>query len=307
MAINQPGRRSGQDSESARAETAAGESRSLPSAKAGTAKEDKTKATPAKAGATKAAPSKAGATRATAARPGPVKAGGRPPGNRPSGGRPGNRPAARPKSIVTQKRRPWGLIVATIAIVAFTAAVIGYAIAQSGGKSDGADPYTRNQIAAVKDIKGATYRKERDHTHVPKAVSYDSSPPVGGNHAQYWADCTGTVYPNAIANENAVHSLEHGAVWVAYRPGLSAADVKTLSALVTGQDRLLMSPYPGLDTAVSLQAWGYQLKVGSASDPRIKQFIDALRFNPATTPEPSASCSNPAFKTSPSTPQTPLF
>jgi hypothetical protein len=50
-----------------------------------------------------------------------------------------------------------------------------------------------------------------------------------------------------------------------------------------------MSPYPGLDAPVSLQAWGYQLKLGAATDPRIDQFITALRIKAA--PEPGAACS----------------
>jgi hypothetical protein len=54
---------------------------------------------------------------------------------------------------------------------------------------------------------------------------------------------------------------------------------------------------------MSLQAWGYQLKVQSASDPRIQKFIDALRYNPKTTPEysPGVTCSQPTFKAHPST------
>ena len=50
-------------------------------------------------------------------------------------------------------------------------------------------------------------------------------------------------------------------------------------------DRMALSPYPNLKTNISLQAWDYQLFVDNASDPRIQQFIGALRNNPATTPE----------------------
>jgi hypothetical protein len=51
-----------------------------------------------------------------------------------------------------------------------------------------------------------------------------------------------------------------------------------------------------------LQAWGYQLFVDSASDPRVKQFISDLRLNQSNTPELGASCDNPSFKSNPSTP-----
>jgi hypothetical protein len=52
---------------------------------------------------------------------------------------------------------------------------------------------------------------------------------------------------------------------------------------------MLMSPYPGLDAPISLQAWGYQLKLNDVTDKRIDQFIDALRIN--ATQEPQAGCS----------------
>jgi hypothetical protein len=204
------------------------------------------------------------------------------------------------KSIVNQKQTPWGLIGTTVAVVVFAAAIIVYAVTRP--KAASKDPYKQPELADAKSISGVVYKVEPNHDHVNGVLKYDTSPPTGGNHAPVWADCTGTVYPNAIANENAVHSLEHGAVWITYKPGLAKAEVDKLAKVVSGQDRMLMSPYPGLKTNISLQSWGYQLFVNSASDPRIAQFQQALRFNPKTTPEPSATCSNPTFKTTPSTP-----
>ncbi len=101
--------------------------------------------------------------------------------------------------------------------------------------------------------------------------------------------------------------LEHGAVWITYQPSLPATEIATLTKLVSGQDRMAMSPYPTLDSPISLQSWGYQLKVTSASDPRIQKFIDALRYNPKTTPEYGATCSQPTFITHPSTFGHPLW
>lgn len=53
---------------------------------------------------------------------------------------------------------------------------------------------------------------------------------------------------------------------------------------------MMMSPYPELDKPISLQSWGHQLKLKSASDPRIDQFIAALKRNRNTYPEIGASC-----------------
>lgn len=209
------------------------------------------------------------------------------------------------KSIVNQKQTPWGTIATVVAVVVFAAAVIGVVIATHKSSSGPKDRYHLPELAAAKQIQGVQYQVEPNHTHVTTTVKYDTTPPTGGNHSPYWADCSGTVYAHAIANENAVHALEHGAVWVTYRDGLPASQVTTLANDVKGQDHVLMSPYPSLKSAVSLQAWGYQLFVDKVTDPRIAQFIGTLAANPSITPELSGSsaisCANPDFKNDPST------
>jgi hypothetical protein len=209
------------------------------------------------------------------------------------------------KSIVNQKQRPWGLIIAAIAVVLFAGAVVAVVVAthKSGGGSsttsggqtvDSNDPYRQPELPAAMAINGVTYRVEGQHTHVNGVIKYDRSPPVGGNHSPLWANCNGVVYDHQIANENAVHMLEHGAVWITYNPKtLSAAGVAKLRTYVQGQDREAMSPYAGLKTPISLQSWGYQLFLTSPTDPRIAQFIANLRYNSKTTPEPGASCTDP--------------
>jgi hypothetical protein len=227
---------------------------------------------------------------------------GRPPTNRPPvKKKPG-------KSIVNQRQRPWGLIITAVVLVIFAAAIVGVVVARSGHSSsspqtvDASDPYRQPELPAAKAIKGLTYKVEASHNHVSGTIKYDASPPVGGDHNGYWADCSGTVYSQPIANENAVHMLEHGAVWITYNAKtLPASQLATLKKLVNGQDGMALSPYPDLKTPISLQAWGYQLFVQKASDPRIQQFISALRYNKKTTPEYGASCSDPSFKTHPST------
>ena len=104
-----------------------------------------------------------------------------------------------------------------------------------------------------------------------------------------------------------MHMLEHGAVWITYNPKTAtAADLTTLKQLVNGQDRMALTPYAGLKTPISLQSWDYQLFVKKASDPRVVQFIAALKDNPKTLPEPGVSCSDPQFVASKSTPGHPF-
>jgi hypothetical protein len=145
-----------------------------------------------------------------------------------------------------------------------------------------------------KDIEGVEVVEYEPgmHTLSPtQRVAYDRSPPFGGAHAGVWADCQGTVYDEAVRLEEMVHSLEHGTVWIAYNADeLSAADVDVLAEKVDGQPYLMLSPFPELDRPISLQAWGHQLKLESVDDPRLDQFIAALRENQYTTPEPGARC-----------------
>ena len=117
---------------------------------------------------------------------------------------------------------------------------------------------------------------ENDHTHTTDPVRYDHTPPAGGTHNPIPQNCG--VYDQPIPNEHAVHSLEHGAVWITYLPSVSQADVARLRALVTshyqGPNRyLLLSPYPGQSSPVVASAWGAQLSLSSASDPRLLAFV----------------------------------
>ncbi|WP_414637893.1 DUF3105 domain-containing protein [Actinophytocola sp.] len=129
------------------------------------------------------------------------------------------------------------------------------------------------------------------HADPGQRVAYDKAPPFGGAHDQVWAACGGTVYAKPVRNEQMVHALEHGTVWIAYDPGsVRGAGLAALTRRVDGQPYLMLSPYPGLDQPISLQSWGHQLKLDDADDARIDQFIQALRANAYTTPEPGARC-----------------
>jgi hypothetical protein len=117
---------------------------------------------------------------------------------------------------------------------------------------------------------------ENDHTHVTGPVTYDRVPPAGGPHNPVQLNCG--VYSQAVPNENAVHSLEHGAVWITYQPNLSPDQVALLQQIVTthyvgAQRYLILSPYAGIPSPIVASAWGAQLDLNQADDPRLVQFI----------------------------------
>jgi hypothetical protein len=198
----------------------------------------------------------------------------------------------RPPANVVAPQRPWGLIAAALVVVLFAAAVITYAVVQ-------VNEANADKVESIDEIAGveiADYSAGQDHVTEP--VTYAESPPVGGPHDPFWADCTGSVYDVDIRHENAVHSLEHGAVWITYNPDLvSEADIATLAELVEGESGRMLSPYVGLDSPISVQAWNHSLKVDAAGDKRIKQFADLMTY--AADLEPGASCENPDFLANP--------
>jgi hypothetical protein len=123
--------------------------------------------------------------------------------------------------------------------------------------------------------------------HMPGPIRYVEAPPMGGPHNVTWQNC-GT-YPVPLHNEHAVHALEHGAIWITYRPDIAATDLQRLQA-VAADDYMLLSPYPGLPAPVVVSAWNNQLRLTGADDPRLARFIRQFKNNPATTPEFGASC-----------------
>jgi hypothetical protein len=125
--------------------------------------------------------------------------------------------------------------------------------------------------------------------HVETPVNYTTIPPAGGPHNPAWQNCG--VYSEPIRNEHAVHSLEHGAIWITYDASAVSQDETDRLADITRQSsHRLLSPYPGIDSPIILTAWGYQLHLDSIDDPRLMQFILKYEQGP-TTPEPGAVCS----------------
>jgi hypothetical protein len=192
--------------------------------------------------------------------------------------------------------RAWGPIAVAGVVVLIAVGIIGYGVFASVQGSRGWEE-------KVADISGVVnYRAQKNalidaRDHKDGTQTYVTSPPVGGAHNSLWQNCMGDVYDQPIANEHAVHSLEHGAVWVTYKQGLPAAQIAELQKKVEGKDYMLMSPYAGLDKNVSVQVWGYQLKTDDVNDSRIDEFIKDTRVNASM--EPGAACSSGNTTTGP--------
>lgn len=156
-------------------------------------------------------------------------------------------------------------VIAGLAIIAVLVAVIEVA--------------NRPSLAAVQ-----VYDVPPGHTDEP--VEYPQTPGVSGMHSPVWLNCG--VYDEPVADENAVHSMEHGAVWVAYRPDLPAEDIATLRQILP-DTYIILSPHPGMSAPVVASAWAHQLELSGADDNRLPAFVEEFRQGP-TTPEPGGPC-----------------
>jgi len=173
---------------------------------------------------------------------------------------------------------------------------ISIAPAEPSGQAIPASPGTKD-TSKKSTIAGVTVWTGLSRSHVQTPVTYAQVPPVGGQHNATWLNCG--IYAQPVPNVNAVHDLEHGAVWVTYQPNLAAPDVQRLRTLARSYGMssdtsptpgyVDLSPYPGLPSKVVASAWGVQLNLDSATDPRLKKFIDAYRHGPQT-PEQGSAC-----------------
>ncbi|MEV5384944.1 DUF3105 domain-containing protein [Streptomyces sp. NPDC052721] len=202
-----------------------------------------------------------------------------------------------------RERRNRVLTVAASAVVVVGLVVGGVVLVKSQGDSG------KDQATPSGDPKGSgdsgkfttgedgvkTWSGKLSRTHVTTKVSYPMHPPVGGNHNPVWLNCNGDVYTKAVPDENAVHSLEHGAVWVTYTDKADKADVDALAAKVKKTPYSLMSPYENQDAPLILSAWGHQVAVKSAKDPEVDKFF-ATYVQGKQTPEPGASCTGGVMK-----------
>jgi hypothetical protein len=184
-------------------------------------------------------------------------------------------------------RRSVALVLATLVLAAACSS-------DDGGGNDGADDAGEAAPSqpAPEGIDGVVaIRAPGDREHLDGDLDYPTSPPIGGNHNEVWANCK--FYDSSVPDESAVHSLEHGAVWVTYGPGAPAQELDTLRELASSESHLIVTPYEGMSSTYVLSAWERQLELDSIGDPRFEQFLSTYLQGP-TTPEPNTACSGGA-------------
>lgn len=187
------------------------------------------------------------------------------------------------RAIAAERQRKQSLVrgvsIAVVAVVLI--AIVGFFLYQR----------QQNQTTIPEGTLSFNYSGAQ---HSSGPVTYTENPPAGGVHNPTWQNCG--FYAAPIPNETAVHSLEHGAVWITYQPDLPQEQVDVLRNLAQNQSYILVSPIEGIPTPVVASSWGRQIQLESATDPRLDQFVRSFRLSPLA-PEPGAACAGGTSET----------
>lgn len=131
--------------------------------------------------------------------------------------------------------------------------------------------------------------------HVPagtRVTTYNSDPPTSGPHwpqPQPWGIVTAADPPDELF----VHDLEHGGIWISYRPDIAAGTRARLEDFARAYpDAVVLSPRPRNDRAIVLASWGRLLRMDVFDEQRMVAFLSA---NINRSPERLARIEQPAL------------
>ena len=124
-------------------------------------------------------------------------------------------------------------------------------------------------------------------THVDDASALqipEGQPPAGGPH--FVEELRAGISEQPVPDGRAIHSLEHGMIWITYRPDLiSASDLATLRKVARAYERdVILSPRPANTAAVSAVSWERRANMASPVEERALR--DFVTTNLNRSPEP---------------------
>ena len=118
-----------------------------------------------------------------------------------------------------------------------------------------------------------------------KSTNYNSNPPTSGSH--WAAPANKGIYDQALPDERILHNLEHGYIWISYKPEISPEVINNIKNIVNEDDwKIVMAPRAENDSQINLAAWGRLLKMDEPDYQKIKDFIETYKNRgPEKTPD----------------------
>jgi len=135
-------------------------------------------------------------------------------------------------------------------------------------------------IELGEDFSQAVPHEGAGHIQEGENPRYQSNPPTSGEH---WAfPMRSGIYDTEKPDEAIVHSMEHGRVWVSYKPSISEETKKALEAFMKTQGQIILTPRSANDTDIALASWNrldaFELNPdGTFDENRIRSFIRRYR------------------------------
>ncbi|MFQ5795188.1 MAG: DUF3105 domain-containing protein, partial [Candidatus Bipolaricaulia bacterium] len=108
--------------------------------------------------------------------------------------------------------------------------------------------------------------------HVPEGtrITYNSNPPTSGAHWPQPAQWD--VYSFPLPDEQLVHNLEHGGIWISYKD-IDRETKSKLEAIARKYPQgVILTPRPENDRNIALASWGRLDKFDSFDEERIERF-----------------------------------
>jgi len=148
---------------------------------------------------------------------------------------------------------------------------------------------TRNQEPLEDDLSVAVEIMTTTHIEVGSALpEYTSNPPSSGPH--YGTTARSAFRDEEIPDQNIIHNLEHGDVWISYRPGATQEILDILKDVAGG--KVIVTPRLANDTDIAVVSWGrvdkFNIEEEENIEKRIKDFIARYtNKGPERVPGPS--------------------
>ncbi|MEX2090868.1 MAG: DUF3105 domain-containing protein [Candidatus Paceibacterota bacterium] len=130
----------------------------------------------------------------------------------------------------------------------------------------------------IQEVKGDFFpAQSREHVAVGSShPEYNSNPPTGGWH--YGSPAQTGIYDKELPDEQLIHNLEHGHIWIAYRSDLDQETINKLAEIAKSySSKIIMVPRAKNNVPIALMAWEYLLKLDTFDESQVTGFIKAHR------------------------------
>lgn len=151
-----------------------------------------------------------------------------------------------------------------VAVIASIIIGVGIVLSKYGNTKPGDRPQQGEAIA------------EQTGTHIAEDTAHDpynSNPPTSGPH--YAQAAAWGIYQQPLPDEQLIHNLEHGGIWICYKD-LDQEQINKLEEIARrNPGSVILTPRPANDSKIAVASWGRLEKMDEINEDLINSFIKA--------------------------------